>query len=880
MLGTTSAMYQEENMRRALIVLICVLLVTPVWANSIKSPEEHLGRKVGEDRFLAAWPDVVSYFEHLAEASARVDLEDAGQTTLGIGIPVVIITSEANLGNIDHYREISRRLANGDELSPDHAEDLINQGKTVVLVTCSIHSSEVGSTQMSMEFAHDLATTDDPKKLSWLDEVIVLLMPSINPDGQVMVVDWYNKMLGTDFEGTNMPWLYHHYVGHDNNRDFYMLTQKETRAVNRLLYHRWFPQIFMDEHQMGSYGPRMFVPPQADPLAPEVNSLIFRQADLLGTSMAVRLEENDKTGVGSNMIFDSYWPGGTRNTAWWKNVTGLLTEVASAKYATPIFVDPGELRGGGKGLPEYQRRANFPSPWRGGWWRLRDIIDYELVATYAVLETAALHRENFLRNIYRMSRDAAARGKTQAPYAFAIPPGQHDPVAAGLLAELMLEHGLRLTVAQSDFTNGRLTLPSGTLLIPADQPYREFLMTMLRPQRYPEVRADARGPILAPYDATHWSLPISMGVEVLELDEPLKGDFESINHVPWPEVEITNTEGGWLLQRSADSVFTAVNRLLKAGREIHVVLEESSPAHAGDFFLAPGSIDPSQLSQLVNDLHVPVTNLDQPLSTSTVPQRPVRVGLFKPWKASMDEGWTRYLMDTYEFDSSSLANEDVTSGAFAESVDVVLLPDLDKAIIVKGESDNPMARRWSTPLPPEYAGGIGKEGVKHIVSWVEQGGTLVALNRSTEFAIEAFQLPVSNALKGVASSAFSAPGTMARLLFDTTHPLAFGMREEEAGYLRRSPAFRTRIPQPNRTRTVVARYPEDRRDVLVSGFLTGEKHLARRAAVVEIGVGDGRVVLIGFLPQNRAQPHRTFKLLFNAILSAGTEIQTEATGSR
>ena len=223
-----------------------------------------------------------------------------------------------------------------------------------------------------------------------------------------------SKWLGTEYEGGRMPWLYHHYVGHDNNRDFYALTQKETQVVNDVLYHRWFPQVFLDEHQMGSTGPRMFVPPQTDPLDPEVHSLVFRMADGIGTNMSRRLEENGKTGVGHNMIFDSYWPGGTRNTAWWKNVTGLLTEVASARIATPIYIDPGELRGGGKGLPEYGRRSNFPSPWPGGWWRLRDIVEYELVATWAFLEAVAEDRNHILTNVDRMARDAIERGNQRA----------------------------------------------------------------------------------------------------------------------------------------------------------------------------------------------------------------------------------------------------------------------------------------------------------------------------------------------------------------------------------------------------------------------------------------------------------------------------------
>jgi hypothetical protein len=346
----------------ALILCVCV----PCSAGAeIPTPVETFGHEVGADYKLIPYPEVLSYLETVAAASDRVSIEEAGRSTLDNPMKVVILTSKENQANLERIREIARILAKPGDLTPEQSQQLVDEGKVIALVSCSIHSTEAGSTQMVTEFVHDFATTEDPEKLAWMDEAVLLVMPSINPDGQVMIVDWYNKWLGTDYEGGRMPWLYHHYVGHDNNRDFYMLSQKETQVVNNVLYHRWFPQSFLDEHQMGSTGPRMFVPPQTDPLNEEVHSLVFRLADVLGTNMSFRLEEADKTGVGHNMIFDSYWPGGTRNTAWWKNVTGLLTEVASARLASPIYVDPGELSGGGKGFPEYGRRSNFPSPWPG-----------------------------------------------------------------------------------------------------------------------------------------------------------------------------------------------------------------------------------------------------------------------------------------------------------------------------------------------------------------------------------------------------------------------------------------------------------------------------------------------------------------------------------
>jgi hypothetical protein len=855
----------------AIAILTCPALSR---AAEIPSPETFLGHRVGADRKLAPWPRVVEYLRLVDAGSDRVSLESAGTSTLGNDMPVVILTSEANQKNLERYREISRRLADPEGLSDEEARALVAEGKTIALVTCSIHSTEVGSTQMVLEFVHDLATTQDPKALRWLDDVILLLMPSINPDGQVMVVDWYDKHLGTPYEGGPMPWLYHPYVGHDDNRDFYMLTQKESQAVNDLLYRRWFPQIFLDEHQMGNTGPRMFVPPQADPLAPEVHSLIFRTADLLGTGMSMRLEEAGKLGVGSNMIFDSYWPGGTRNTAWWKNVTGLLTEVASADVATPVYIEPGELRGGVKGLPEYDRRSNFPSLWPGGWWRLRDIVEYELVATRSFLESGSLYRESILTNFYRMAREAVEAGKAGPPYAWVIPEGQRDPVAAALLVELLLRHGVRVERAAAPVTLGREVYPAGTYVIPAAQPYRAFLLTMLRPQRYPEVIPYEGGPVMAPYDVTSWSLPISMGVEVTESPVPITGasSLTAIQEPVWPGGDVAPAAGGWVISHAADSALAALNRLTAGGKTIYWLQRPPDAEGAvGDFYLPASTIPPEELSRLSRELHLPVRGLERAPVGPAFRVKPVRVGLYKPWVASIDEGWTRFLLERYGFKFESLSNEQMKSGAYRGKVDVMLLPAVGKDVLERGEPGSPEARRFWEPLPPPYAGGIGADGGDKLRKWVEDGGTLVALDESSEYVIDLLALPVTNVLARVSSEQFNCPGSMLRIRLDPEHPLSHGLQTEEAAWFSDSPAFQTSPPDARIERRVVASYPDDARDILVSGYLKGGERLEKRAAVVDFKVGKGRVVLIGFRPQHRAQPHRTFKLLWNALYLAGLE---------
>jgi hypothetical protein len=874
---------------------------------AVPTPESFLGFTPGADRQLASWPQVVAYLRSVDAASDRVSIEVAGRSTLDNEMPVVVLTSAANQQRLDRYREIARRLAHPHGLTAAEAAALVDEGKVIALVTCSIHSTEVGATQMAMGFVHEFATTTDPDKLAWMEDLVLLLMPSINPDGQVLVRDWYEKQKGTAFEGGPMPWLYHHYVGHDNNRDFYMLTQKETRVVNDVLYRRWFPQAFLDEHQMGSTGPRMFVPPQTDPLAPEVHSLIFRQADLLGTNMSRRLEEAGKLGVGHDMIYDSYWPGGTRNTAWWKNVTGLLTEVASARIATPVYVEPGELEGEEKGLPEYGRRSNFPSPWPGGWWRLADVMEYERIATWAFVEALAENRRDFLRNLHRMAAEAIAAGAAGPPYGWVVPPGQHDPTAAAALVDLLLRHGVAVTRSTGplriDAGGGFAEYPPGTVVVPAAQPFRAFLLTMLRPQRYPEVRGSGGGDILAPYDVTSWSLPIAMGVEVVEAAQPPVGAVEPIATAPSPGGDVAAGAGGWLVSHAADGVYELMNRLLARGARGLAWLAAGeggkgaaatapSPASgsgagrggaAGDLWIPPDAATAEELSRSSRELHVPIEPLEAPPAGPRHTVAAARVGLYKPWVASMDEGWTRWVLEQHGFPLETLDNEEIRSGAFTAKVDVLLVPAVDPDVIEKGRPGSDIADRLAARLPPEYAGGIdeggpppaggrrgdaARGGGARIKEWVEGGGTVVALDESAGYFIELFGLPVVDVV-GERDADVEAPGSMLRLLVDNVHPLAYGLEAEEAGYFADSPAFETRIPDARFDRRVVARYPDDERDLLVSGFLRGGEALERKAAVVDLRVGKGRVVLIGFRAQHRAQTVRTFKLLFNALYRVG-----------
>src|SRR5262245_57640014 len=444
-------------MRQPFLAVLALSLTVPA-AAAVQTPSEFLGFTVGADRVLADYRQIKSYLQALDAASPRVAMQDLGKTTLGEDLVMAVISSEENIKNLPRLKEIAKRLADPRGLSDAEAEKLVGEGKLILLVTCNIHSTEIGASQMAMEWAHALATAQDAETKRRLDRVVVLLVPSLNPDGQIMETEWYRKQLGTRYEGSRMPWLYHHYVGHDDNRDWFMLTQKETRAMSRAVYREWFPQVWLDEHQMGMNGPRIFVPPYADPVDTDIHPLVWREVNLIGATMALRLQQADKSGVIYGYSYDAYWPGGTKNTAWWKNVSGLLTEVASAALATPVRIEPGELSGGSKGLVEYGRQTNFPNPWRGGTWRLRDIMDYERIASDALLETCAHHREDFLRNA--MARARAAVAAVAPRDAYRMPAAQRDPSAASRLAVLMLEHGVDVRVAAN-----------GDVFVPLAQPY-------------------------------------------------------------------------------------------------------------------------------------------------------------------------------------------------------------------------------------------------------------------------------------------------------------------------------------------------------------------------------------------------------------------------
>jgi Zinc carboxypeptidase len=754
--------------------LVLLLALALPLAAQIPSPSQFLKLDVGADRTLADYKQIRGYFAALDKASPRVEIEILGKTTLGEEMIMAVISSEENIRNKARIQETARRLADPRGLADAEAERLVRESKVVVVVTCNIHSSEIGSSQMAMEWAYTLATATDAETKRRLDNVVLLLVPSLNPDGQQMIVDYYRKYVGTPYEGGRLPYLYHHYVGHDNNRDWYMLTQLETRALNRAVYKEWNPQVFVDEHQMGSEGPRMFIPPFADPVDPDVHPLIWREVNMIGANMALRLEQKNKSGLIYGYSFDAYWLGGTRNTGWWKNVTGMLLEIASARIASPVYIEPNELRGGSKGLVDYKATINHPNPWKGGWWRLRDIMDYGRIASDALHELAADRREDLLRNLLVRSRAAVALAAPSDAYR--IPREQRDWPTAQHLAWLMAEHNVEVRQAAN-----------GDYWIPLAQPYSKFVLEMLEPQRYPEVRLQPGRDILRPYDVATWTLPLQMGVRVERA--PMPAGTTRVTEIK-PETKEVIARGAKLARKP-------------------------------------------------------------------------RVATYKPWQASMDEGWTRWLLETYGVPVKGVSPQEVQKGL--SGFDAVILPDVPKDLLATGRRRGGDGMRYEEEVPPEYRGALEPSGAKALKSFVENGGTLIAFGDACEYVIEEFNVPVRNALAGTRAEDYVNPGSLVRLKVRTDHPVTMGMPKETAAFLDSAMAFETTAPASSMQRWVLATYPEDEEDVLLSGWIHGAERLTRKAAAVAMTYGKGKIVLFGFRPQHRGQTHATFPLVFNAL---------------
>jgi hypothetical protein len=747
---------------------------------AVPTPESHFGFKMGDDRKLVPWSKVVSYFETLQKSSDRILVRNLGPTTEKRPFLAAWIARPDVLKDLERYRQIQKKLADPRVTPETEAAKLIAQGKTVVMITCSIHSTEVASTMTAVEFAYRLLSEDRPKFRDILDNVIFILVPSLNPDGVDIVERWYTKTLGTPFEGTSPPELYQKYVGHDNNRDWYIFSQAETRLAISQLHNQWHPQIVYDVHQQGPYVSRIFIPPWLDPVEPNIDPIITQMCNMIGAGMAADLTAAGKKGVAINASYDFWTPA--RHYQAYHGGMRILSESASARLATPITVTADEITENALGYNPRQASWNHLEPWLGGTWRVRDIVDYQSIAWESLLWQAAVRREDLLRNFYGVGKRAVGRS---APYAFVISANQQDRGATKILLDTLAFGLIEVEKAGDSFRAAGKTYPAGSYVIRMNQPYSSWAKALLERQQYPDLRLYPGGPPKRPYDVTAHTLPLLMGVQV----DTIPDTFEA------------------KLARAAS-------------------FEELASAAARR---DRNSIDWYR----------------------TAPNKP-RLGLYRSHIPVMDEGWTRWLLERFNWKYANVLNADILSGNLNQRYDVILFPDQGPSSIHNGYRAGSM--------PPEYAGGLGDKGAQNLIEFTRNGGTLVFLNSSTDYAIGHLGVPVKSTIRGVPSRDFYSPGSLLNVNLDASHPVAAGLPATLAIWSEGSAAWEFTDPSIRS----IARYPDS--GVLASGWLLGEKYLAGKSALIEATTGKGKMILFGMRPQYRAQSYQSLKLLFNAML--------------
>jgi hypothetical protein len=892
-------------MRRVLAAF--TLLAAIASAETLPTPEQYFGFKIGADRKIARYDKMIAYFQKLASGSDRVLYRNLGSTTGGNPFVMLEIASPGTLRNLEHFKTLERRLYfQGGDVPEQEREQIFREGKAVVLITNNIHSTEIGSSQMSIELAYKLATDNSPAVRKILDQVILLLVPSVNPDGQIKVTDWYDKYLGTPQEGSAPPWLYHTYAGHDDNRDMFLMSLKESQLTAQVLWHDWFPSVWLDQHQQGPSGPRMFTMPSGDPINPNVHPLIYRWNSIFGQTQAAALEAAGKEGIMHTSTYTSFWEGAMAWSGWWHNQVGLLTEAASVQIATPIVQLRAELAQPAiPGLPhaleiglmapidtsatgpgfqlapprDVTPRAIYPRPWLGGLWTLRDIVDYELISSMALLESAADSRETLLRQIYSINastiedgrRGRIGFGDRDPSYAILIPSaGQQDQNEVLELLDKLRIGGVEIYRARRAFPANGETWPEGTYIIPLAQVFGRYAKDLLEVQAYPAGQREVIGsnPSDGPYDVSAWSLGKQFGVKTVFAHEPLPGDLtmDSVtlkqNYVLAVERSGANLRFPYNGARSA----VVVNRLLKAGVHLSMI----SPRGPGDAVIQlPAAVQTQGQvwSTATRGFDVAVKNISAPEDFGT-PLRQPRVGVYQSWTANIDEGWTRLVLDQYEFPYTTLHNADIAAGRLRSRFDAIVLPDQSAKGILEGQI--------SLSVPADYRGGLGDKGWQALKDFVDQGGTLISFGDACNLLVDKLPLPVKELKRGILPEHHDGPGTILNLQIDTANPLGWGMAPATFGFYLNSPFFDVTDGFGSQKVRVVARYPNI--SVAASGYLKGEEYMLGRAAVVSVDMNPGKVVLFGIRPQHRAQTHATLPMIFNALYwSAEGDLAAAAT---
>lgn len=813
---------------------------------AVPTPKEHFGFSMGDEKKMVNYAETVSYFQKLEKSSDRIKLQQFGVSTAGRPMYVAFLSSPDNLRKLDQYKEMNRKLALG-LASEEEAKRLVRQSKAIVWIDAGIHSNEVAPVQHMPDLAYKILTGENEETKRIRENVILMQVLSINPDGTDWLNEWYRGNLGTPYENAPMVKLYHKYAGHDNNRDWYMMNLAETRHVTKLLFQEWFPQIVYNQHQVAPYPARIFIPPYAEPFNPNIPPTIMEGINGIGSVMKERFAREKKAGAISYWGFDGWWNGGLRSVPAFHNMHGILTETAGWGYAATRTVKASELPDRfPNGIPTKEPSMFYQLPWMGGRWTLRDAIDYNLTADFAILDYAAARSEHFLTKAYEVAR-ANIESKTGA-YAYAVSPEQWDPSNAREMLSRLAQGGVAIKRANAPFEAEGKRFPEGTAVMLTSQPFRGYLVDLMEPHKYPELKTGTTGPTKRPYDSAGWTLHMLMGVKVDRINKPFDAKLEDM------------------------------------GGEIALGPAAKDHKENSSFLFTADALGKGQKVRWAKDGTI-LTQGDAGFDTAAWELSKPRVAVYEPHSPNMDAGWTDWMLDYYKVPHQMIKDADFRAGNLKSRFDTIILASQSLTSILHGirggERRGGRAGGFEDGQQrPEFTGGLEVEGVANLQRFVREGGTLLAFDAATELPATLFPLPVRLNLRtqeegagraeAESSTAYYCPGSLIRVTVDNKNPLAFGMEEESIAYSQGGQAFDiTLMPDFNKgereTRSL-ANYAK--KDLLASGWISGERQVLGKSIIVEAQHGKGKVVMYGFRPQFRGQTFGTFKLVLNAIYLA------------
>ena len=892
----------------------------------ITTPKEEFGANFGDDYFLANYKQIAAYWHKLDRQSDRLVVQEIGKTAEGRSQLMAIVTSPENHKKLARYKQISARLAHAEGLTDAQARALAKEGKAVVWIDGGLHATEVLGAQQLGEIVYQMVSANDEETRRILNDVVILFV-HVNPDGNDLVADWYMRTQDPKQRTMNgLPRLYQKYIGHDDNRDFFASTQAETKNENRVLYHEWFPQLLYNHHQSGPAGTVVYSPPLRDPYNYNLDPALILGLQSVGAAMHTRLAIEGKPGatMRSGGPYDGWWNGGIRNTATFHNIIAMLTEMIGSPTPVRIpLVAQRQIPSGDLAMPVAPQE-----------WHFRQSIDYSVSLDKAVLDYASRMRENLLFNIYAMGkhsiergnrdtwtanprRDAAISARLAAtgggaaaadgrggrggnatteqdmalwsamhaadirdPRGYIIPSDQADFPTATKFVNALLETGITVKRATRDFAVAGKQYPGGSYIVSTAQAFRPHVMDMFEPQVHPDVFPIPGGPPTPPYDNAGWTLAFQMGVQFDRVLDAFTGPFETIGpwDIPMPPGKVVASANAtaWVTSNRVNNSFIALNRLLKSNEE---VLRLATPLSlngktypAGALYVRGKPSSAATLAPIATQLGVTFEATSAPPPADAVKLRAPRVGLWDQYGGSMTAGWTRWILEQFEFPFERVFAPALDAGNLEQKFDVLVFVDGAIPGASGGRRGGGGGADAEIPnLPAEYQGQVGRVTVERTLpkvrEFVEKGGTVIAIGSSATNLAAFLRLPIESQLvengAPLPRTKLYIPGSVLSSRIDVSNPVANGMSEHTDVFFDDSPVFKLGADAAAARVRSIAWF--DSKTPLRSGWAWGQAYLENGVVAAEARLGNGKVLLFGPEILQRAQPHGTFKFLFNGI---------------